>query len=70
MTRPVSEIDLSDIRQRNARIEQWVLRAQLVVFAVVVLVAAGTLALVTDRAAQGVTDCRALRLPQCPEFLK
>ena len=32
----------------------------------------GTLAFahITDRAAQGVTDCRTLHLAQCPGFLK
>ena len=63
-------------QRRNRRIERRTLGAQAaILFAYALVYAAalgGTLAFahITDRAAQGITDCRTLHLQQCPDFLK
>jgi hypothetical protein len=61
--------DLHQLHRRNDRRATW---AQLGIIALyaVALTAAAAFAHMTDRAAQGVTDCRALKYAQCPDFLK
>ena len=63
------DADLHTVHRRN---ERRSLRAQGAILLAYAAVIGATLAFahITDRAAQGVTDCRALHLPQCPEFLR
>ena len=46
---------------------RWTLRLQVAALAVFLVAFP---AHVLDRAAKGVTECRALQAPQCPDFLK
>lgn len=59
-------------RRRNRVIKARMLRWQALGLIPLGLIALATLgfAQLTDRAAQGVTDCRTLHLAQCPEFLR